>query len=624
MSATSSEQKQPIPFWVWGTAFGLVSTIVTLLLVASIRPSSKIKLTKSGPTEIEENHLAMAKQSLDGQRDLGSCRQALNHLNKYRMTKSNELQKIPLQNDIPEAILAKHRDYLQSVTSPGMDAWYIEECLFFREIAIAGEFSVKGRDSAATIKAASELWDWIMREVALHDSPLESAIKAPLHWILRRGTGTAEERALIFLAMLRQVGIPDVYGCLIRFSSNEYPFQILVGVRTLDGTILLFDPVLGLSLQKIKNLGLENILKGNWKIEDWTGKAPSRNETNRCWNDATFGISIPLPALATRNQDLLYLCPEDPKAIPIIDTKKEIQDWYTTLKLAGISQPKVSLDMASLTRWTEFLPGIEGGNGNPGLLQLFSFSYVPWDLLPKEILEAHPLLAHLPAETGLGIPVPQPVGEKLMFGVFAPIFRSWHETAGKGRDLLVRFQFAKVVPELKQEKEEIQGRVLKRFNDAEKAYIRTWISDANTVYANLARKGANIMTDEHANSLWERSGPIFMIVLIPAANARMEEIQVALALAKHEQASQLDRKLANKVPGISYNDSVKAWRSAAEGWAQLASDGKKPNAIAHIARYYGEAIWKSGNPSEAKKIWNQCAGAKDPDARACAILAKNN
>lgn len=624
MSATSGEQRQTIPFWVWGTGLGLICSIVSLLLVASFRPESKIKLTKTGPTEIEENHLALAKQSLDGHRDLGSCRQALNHLNKYRMTKANEIQKLSTSDHIPKEILEKYRDYLQSLTSPGMDAWYIEECLFFREIATAGDFSVKSRDSGTAIKAASDLWDWVMREVALHDSLFESAIKAPLHWILRRGTGTAEERALIFLALLRQVGIPGISGCLIRFSSNEYPFQIIVGVRTPDGNLHLFDPVLGLSLQKLQGLSVEKVIKGNWKIDDWTGKAASETETIRCWNNAGFNISVPLPVLAPRNQDLVFLCPEDANAIPIINIKKEIEDWNMTLKLAGISQPKISLDMASISRWPVFLPGIEGGEGNPSLMQLFSFSYVPWDLLPKEILEAHPLLARLQVQNALGIPVPQPVGEKLMFGVFAPIFQNWHETPGKGRDLLVRFQFSKLVPELKQEKEEIQGKVAKKFNDAEKAFLRTWITDANTVYANLARKGGNSTTDELANALWERSGPILMTVLIPAANARMEEIQFALALAKHEQAAQMDRKLANKTPGISFSDTAKAWRSAAEGWTQLSSDGKEPDAISHIARFHGEALWRSGNPNKARQLWEKNAGSKSPDSRACAILVKTN
>lgn len=624
MAATQFEQRQSIPLWVWGMGLVLLSSVVSLLLIASLRPESKTKMKQSAPSAMEENHLALAKQSLDGHRDLGSCRQALAHLNNYRMTKSNENPRNELPKIVTEEIMSKYKDYMQSITSPGMDAWYIEESLFFRDVIIAGEFSLKTKDAPTSIKAATDLWDWVMREVTLQDSPLESAMKAPLHWVLRRGTGTAEERSLIFLAMLRQVGIPGLSACLIRFSSKEYPFNIIVGVRTQDSKLYLFDPVLGLPLLDFHGLNLEKVIKGNWKIEEWTGKASSETETSRCWNHALFGISIPLPALAPRNHDLSFLFPEDPNAIPFSDINKEIDIWETTLKLAGITNPKVSLDIPSITRWPGFLPGTEGGDGNPNLAKLFSFSYVPWDLLPKEILEAHPLLSRVEVQNTLGMPVPQQVGEKLMFGVFAPIFKNWHETEGKGRDLLVRFQFSKLVPELKQEKEEIQGMVSKKFNDDERAYLRKWFSDSNTVYANLARKGSNATTDELVNDLWDRAGPVFMTVLIPAAFARTEEIQFALALAKHEQASQIDRKLAKKTPGFSLSDSANAWRSAAENWAQLSSDGKGHEDKVHLARFHGEALLKSGNPKRAKDVWIKNSGPKSPDARACAILAKTN
>lgn len=625
MSTSASDPNPRLPAWVWGIGVLLIGSIFALLIVASMRPDSKGKVSKDGPTELAENNILLAKASLDGQRDLGSCRQAINHLNKDRMSRAEEIQKLPIPEELLKILPAKQKDYLKSVTSPGMDAWYIEECLFFREIVNAGEFQIKTKDYNSSIKAASDLWDWVMREVALHDSPMESSIKPPLHWILRRGTGTPEERARIFLAMLRHSGMHDTTGCLIRFSSSDSPFQLLVAVRTPDGKPHLFDPVIGLPLEKMIGTHFGKVIIGDWPISLWTSKSADRIETQRHWNGASFGITVPLPALAPRNKDLSLLVPGDTSAIPEIEPGKEIDNWKATLKTAGILEPKVSLDSGSLLRWPSFLPGTEGGEGNPGLAQLFSLSYVPWELLPREILEAHPLLARLPVPLALGVPLPQPVGEKLMFGVFAPIFKNWHETADKGRDLLIRFQFSKLVPQLKQEKEEIQGRVGQIFNDAEKSFIKSWINDANSAYANLARNHGNPLVEEQVKALWERSGPMMMTVLIPAANARIEEIQIALALAKHEQASQMERRLIKKIPGTTLIDSTRAWRSAAEGWAQLASDGKTPaGALAHVARFHGEALWKSGNPTKARETWSRHAGSNSPDARACAILARSN
>lgn len=609
--------------WAWITAFILIISLLGLLLLASMRPASRKMETKIGTGDTVENHLISAKEALHGQRDLGSCRQAINHLNKDRITRADEIQKLSVPGAIPEAVLKKYKDYLKSTSSPGMDAWYIEECLFFREVVNSGDFQMKTKDSAGSIKAVTELWDWVMREVALLDAPLESSIKAPLHWILRRGTGTSEERALIFLAMLRHTGIHEATGCLIRFPSGESPFQLLVGIRTPDGKPHLFDPVIGLPLEKMPDVDFKQIISGNWPIGEWIGKTDNRNQMKLSWSDASFGIAVPLPALAPRNKDLSLLIPEDTHAIPAIDSSKEIADWSATLNGEGISNPKVSFDLPTLVRWPGFLPGTEGGDGILGFAQMFSFSYVPWELLPREILQAHPLLARMQVQNTLGLSLPQPVGERLMFGVFAPIFRNWHETADKGRDLLIRFQFARIVPDLKQEKDEIQGRVGKIFNEPEKAFIRSWLDDANTAYASLARNAGNPAAEEQVKSLWERSGPMLMTVLIPAANARMEEIQVALALAKHEQASQMDRRQVKKIPGNTLSETTRAWRSAAEGWAQLTTEAKaQSGAQAHIARFQGEALWKSGNPAKAKELWGLHAGTDSPDARACAVLAK--
>lgn len=624
MSNATPEPNPTLPPWAWGTVAILGVAVVVLALVASLRPVQKPRVPKGNTGEIGENNVAAARQSLSGLRDLGSCRQAVNHLNKDRIARSEEIQKLSLPKSTPEAVVANHGEYLKSVTSPGMDAWFLEECLFLREVVTAGDFQLKTRDSASGLTAATELWDWVMREVAFQDSAGESTIKAPLHWILRRGTGTAEERAVIFLALLRQSGISDVSGCLVRFTSADSPFQTLVGVLTADGKPHLFDPVVGLPLDIIPGTTFNKFVTGDWPLGDWTGKTHSRTETQGHWKNATFGIMVPLPLLAPRNNDFPGLFPEDPLAIPKVDLEAEITHWTTSLKAAGLAEPKVSLDAGELVRWPAFLPAQEGGAGNPGLAQLFSFSYVPWDLLPREVLAAHPLLARIPVQVSLGIPLPQPVGERLLFAVFAPIFRNWHETPDKGRDLLVRFQFSRVVPELKQEKEEVQGRIGKAFTETEKGLLRGWINDANTAYANLARNPGNPAAEEGVKALWERSGPMLMAVLIPASIARMEEIQVALALAKHEQASQMTRKLAKKIPGITLADTTRAWRAAAEGWAQLASDSKiQWEAKAHLSRYLGEALRKSGNLANAREIWKrQGESGRSPDSRACAILAK--
>jgi hypothetical protein len=116
-----------------------------------------------------------------------------------------------------------------------------------------------------------------------------------------------------------------------------------------------------------------------------------------------------------------------------------------------------------------------------------------------------------------------------------------------------------------------------------------------------------------------------MLVLFPAANARMNEIQIALALSKHEQAALLERKLARRSPGVTQAEVTKAWRSASEVWSQLAGDSKAP-LVAKVlsARYQGEALWRAGDIVKARTVWQENSTGELTDAKACIILAKLN
>jgi hypothetical protein len=190
---------------------------------------------------------------------------------------------------------------------------------------------------------------------------------------------------------------------------------------------------------------------------------------------------------------------------------------------------------------------------------------------------------------------------------------------------LVRFQFARLVPDLKQEKEEIQGRLDKTLTDEDRQYLREWIATANRLYAGMARNPGDKQIEDQIKSLWDRAGPMVMLVLFPAANARMNEIQIALALSKHEQAALLERKLARRSPGVTQAEVTKAWRSASEVWSQLAGDSKAP-LVAKVlsARYQGEALWRAGDIVKARTVWQENSTGELPDAKACIILAKLN
>jgi hypothetical protein len=118
------------------------------------------------------------------------------------------------------------------------DAHYLDECALLRDAARL--LDVQG--SQNTTDRAQHYFRWVMRNVYLNE---QGDHWIPNAFVLRRGFGTALERALVFLAILRQANIE---GCLVVGPERE-PKQLLVAV--LDektSRLLLFDPRLGMAL----------------------------------------------------------------------------------------------------------------------------------------------------------------------------------------------------------------------------------------------------------------------------------------------------------------------------------------------------------------------------------------
>jgi hypothetical protein len=119
------------------------------------------------------------------------------------------------------------------------DAYFLDECYLLRDAARSLEAA--SLDSAD--KKAHALFRWVMRNVLLHEQ-VDSWI--PPAFTLQRGHGSAIERSLVFLALLRQ---EKIEGCLIVVPDTD-PLQFLVGVSDArSSSLLLFDPRLGLAVK---------------------------------------------------------------------------------------------------------------------------------------------------------------------------------------------------------------------------------------------------------------------------------------------------------------------------------------------------------------------------------------
>jgi hypothetical protein len=116
------------------------------------------------------------------------------------------------------------------------DAHFLDECYLLRDAARSLE--APSLDTAE--RKTHALFRWVMRNVLLHEQ-VDSWI--PPAFALRRGHGSAVERSLVFLALLRQ---EKLEGCLIVVPDTD-PLQFLIGVPDAKaGSVMLFDARLGL------------------------------------------------------------------------------------------------------------------------------------------------------------------------------------------------------------------------------------------------------------------------------------------------------------------------------------------------------------------------------------------
>jgi hypothetical protein len=129
-----------------------------------------------------------------------------------------------------------------------LDAHYLDFCFLLRDAVRSlrqGERAGgagAGRD-LTRLEQVRLAFDWAMRQVALET---RSPDLQPPEFALRLGHGGPRERALVFLALLRQM---DFDGCVIAYPGKGGPVYWLAGVLLTDkdaGNVYLFDPRLGL------------------------------------------------------------------------------------------------------------------------------------------------------------------------------------------------------------------------------------------------------------------------------------------------------------------------------------------------------------------------------------------
>jgi hypothetical protein len=644
-------ERQPFNYKIWIWLAPLLGLLLVVLLYYFLSGSSSPMTNRgAGPGQAEDRAIEEARQSLARQTDLTTCQNALAQINSELSEKAERRAPplTPQQNDWLRTNAGLKPDELAEVESGNytrLDGHHLDRCFLLRDAGRTLE--VKGVQAPggaavreAGLERAKRAFAWTMREVRLR---MHGGGAAPPAFVLRRGWGTGLERALVFLALLEQIGDldaprPELLGCLLHVSdtSGQQRFWAC-GVVVGDGKDLyLFDPRLGLPLPGPKGEGvatLAEVRKQPDVLAQLDADKLRYDVTAEQARDAQVRLVCPLSSLSSRMRHL-----QEKLLAPMVRVRLAADAAGEHKRLAaacagGDGKPaKVELWKATTVLLRQFLPPDEGGvdQGEPMRLadlrgftllndptevrmprrQRFSYELVPWTELPALFQDN----TRVPYNIGLGQRVRDMFARPFMASALEP---------GKVRDLMLRGRYSTAVPQLVKEREEWRRQQQQRANAADlDRRVNEWVDQAIKDYALLLRArdpAEREAAEQRVKALWgeRQAEPIFLLLLGAIGTARNPEVTYLLGLCSQEQAEQLQarvdlQKRTRGTPDPSDVDVKKAnqaWQDALYTWTQYREDYPKHAAASAARRMRGRAEAMLGDHQAALASWKDLSGS---------------
>jgi hypothetical protein len=371
-------------------------------------PKTPARLAAPADDALEAARLAFRKQT-----GVASCRAALQQLNAL-FTRTTEDKPEPLQEKTREFLADRvglddgELGEVASTTFTLLDAHHLDGCFLLRDAARFLDV-----DDLPPVERASAAFAWVVRQVRLQ--PDHGVSPVPPQFVLRRGRGTAAERALVFLGLLDQLGIDGCMIALPRDASDKTAFRYWLPGALVEREIYLFDPRLGLPLpgpggQAIATLAQvrsEAAVFAGLRLDDQHAYDVTPEQAKR----AEVHLACPLSAMAPRMRYLENLLAGQNKINLGIDPRALLEKFQEATKGQQIpvkfwNPPGNPTTLARVLR--QFLPPDEEGGcdkvhpinlqalrgyagpqdtGEIGIHQkgLFELELIPWSDLPEPI-----------------------------------------------------------------------------------------------------------------------------------------------------------------------------------------------------------------------------------------------
>jgi hypothetical protein len=620
---------------------GVVLCAIAIAVVFTMRAPQR---TEKKSTELNSiDTLDSVRSGLANTTDFGTCKSAVQQLNLY-FSQHPDAKPLGLSAEQRDRVTAQYlgdRKQVNEIEGGSftlLDAHHLESCFLFHDAAQSLE--VDGLPQAEQAVAA---FRWVVRQVRLRAAPrqIDEAPTPPVY-VLRRGSGTAPERALVFLALLHQLGIE---GCLIATNDGASPTYWACGAMVEGKTendvattseVLLFDPRMGLPLPGTDRKGiltLSALVKKPESLKALTiNPDQSYDITSATIATTEIHLVAPLSALAPRMQFL-----EEKVLRPKITCRLSV-DMEKSFKSFTNAAPesegkkiavRVASHVADVLR--RFLPPDEGGTDKaygydprrmPGFVsgavevfpvemtrkKQFEFELTPWLALPPFVRN---LLPHI--ELGSR--------PRLMF---AQTFVSFYLEPRKPRDLILRGHYDDAVEGLVTFRDQLKNfekRLVEAKTDpAFLQRVNEFAPKGKEVFSDLARAEQSDPArvpdaKQRVAAFWNQSEQLLAVELQGKAAEQLKlESTFQLALAKHEQAERLharlvqDRKNEREANPADVLAVKNAWETALSWWgdADLA-------VIAPVVRWHkAEAHLALGNKAAARAMFEDLSGDLTP------------
>jgi hypothetical protein len=642
--------------------------VLIIILPFLIVGSSQTKTTAPsiGPKSTEDNPLDTARAALQRQTDFTTCRGALQQINTH-LGAGKGGHRAALPPDQAERLRGLfgldpgELDEIRGGNYTPLDGHYLDHCFLLRDAARS--LDLKGLPNGpdgkplrpAALDRASAAFAWVTRQVRL------AAIgeQVPPAFALRRGWGSALERATVFLDLLDQLNPPEqpdgaaaeFLGCLVLCPGKDgKPRPWACGVVVGAGPeVYLFDPRLGLPLPGPKGQGvatLAEVGKDPALLAQLTvdGKHPY-DVTAEQAKAARLQLYRPLSALAPRMRPLQeqLLGPALPVRLAA-DAEKDLERLRAAARAQGLKDGEVEVWKEGTKLLRNFLPPEEGGVDGPHPIplralsgfttqddptvvqvqrrQLFTLELVPWASYPRQFRDP----ARFRFDVGLG--------ERLHTQFAGPFVAAVLEP-NQPRDLLLRGRFTPATRKLVEE-QEVWPEVQRRRAAAEDLDKRVgeWTDRALSGYAaQLRARGdpaALAAANQQVADVWKESEPIMVLLQGSMAGPRSAELVYQLGLCMHERAERLQARLdlLARAPGAAAGKAEaerarEAWKDALRWWNTYAEENPRSPAVASALRLRGRAQEALGDRSAAVATWSAPPeGADALEKVACLYLAR--